>query len=91
MNKNCTGVKEMKKTLTILLAAIFMIMACSVSVYADDDEGDEADEADDNVAGEGNSDDDEKENSVPGFEFAFAGGALIAAARFLRARLNRNC
>jgi hypothetical protein len=84
MNWNCTAVKEMKKTLTILLAAIFMIMACAVPVYADDDEGKEADE---NEVGEGNSDDEEKENSVPGFEFAFAGGALIAAARFLRARL----
>ena len=62
----------MKKTLAILLAAIFMIMACAVSVYADDDEGKEADE---NTAGEGDSGDDEKENSVPGFEFAFAAGA----------------
>jgi hypothetical protein len=84
MNKNCTGVIEMKKTLTILLAAIFMIMACAVPVYADDDEGKEADE---NEVGEGNSDDEEKENSMPGFEFALAGGAAIAAARFLRARL----
>lgn len=74
----------MKKTLIILLAAIFMIMACAVSVYADDDEGNEANE---NEAGEGNSDDDEKENSMPGFEFALGGGALIAAARFLKARL----
>ncbi len=40
----------MKKTLAILLAAIFMIMACAVSVYADDDEGNEANE---NEAGEG--------------------------------------
>jgi len=28
-----------------------------------------------------------KENSVPGFEFLFAAGAAMAAARFLRARL----
>ena len=74
----------MKKTLAILLAAIFMIMACAVSVYADDDEGKEADE---NEAGEGDSGDDEKENSVPGFEFAFAAGAAIAAARLIKARL----
>jgi protein involved in sex pheromone biosynthesis len=74
----------MKKTLAILLAAIFMIMACAESVYADDDEGDEADE---NEAGEENSGDDEKENSVPGFEFAFAAGAAIAAARLIKARL----
>ena len=74
----------MKKTLAILLAAIFMIMACTVSVYADDDEGKEADE---NAAGEGDSGDDEKENSVPGFEFAFAAGAAIAAARLIKARL----
>jgi hypothetical protein len=74
----------MKKTLAILLAAVFMIMTCSVSVYADDDEGNEADK---NEAGEGDSGDGEKENSVPGFEFLFAAGAAIAAARFLRARL----
>ena len=74
----------MKKTLAILLAAIFMIMACAVSVYADDDEGNEADE---NEAGEGDSGDDEKENSVPGFEFAFAAGAALAAARLIKARI----
>ena len=74
----------MKKPLAILLAAIFMIMACTVSVYADDDEWKEADE---NAAGEGDSGDDEKENSVPGFEFAFAAGAAIAAARLIKARL----
>jgi hypothetical protein len=83
MNKNYFEVKRMKKTLAILLAAIFMVMACTISVYADD----EGDEADENEAGEGDSGDDEKENSVPGFEFAFAAGAAIAAARFLRARL----
>lgn len=74
----------MKKTLTILLAAIFMIMACVAPVFADDDEGDEADENED---GEGGSGDDEKENSVPGFEFALGGSAAIVAARFLKARL----
>ena len=74
----------MKKPLAILLASIFMIMACAVSVYADDDEGKEADE---NKAGEGDSGDDEKENSVPGFEFAFAAGAAIAAVRLIKARL----
>jgi hypothetical protein len=84
LNTNYSRVKRMKKTLTILLAAIFMIMACVAPVFADDDEGNEADE---NEAGEGGSDDDEKENSVPGFEFALAGGAAIAAARFLKARL----
>jgi Spy/CpxP family protein refolding chaperone len=73
----------MKKTLAILLAAILMILACAVSVYADD----ESNEADKNEAGEGDSGDGEKENSVPGFEFLFAAGAAIAAARFLRARL----
>jgi predicted porin len=83
MNKDCSEVKEMKKTMAILLAAILMIMAGAVSVYADDDEGNEAN---DNVAGEGNSGDDEKENSVPGFEFVFAAGAAIAAARLIRAR-----
>jgi hypothetical protein len=73
----------MKKTLAILLAAILMILACTVSVYADD----ESNEADKNEAGEGDSGDGEKENSVPGFEFLFAAGAAIATARFLRARL----
>jgi hypothetical protein len=61
-----------------------MIMACAVSVYAEYDEGNEANE---NEAGEGNSGDDEKENSVPGFEFAFAAGAALAAARPIKARL----
>jgi hypothetical protein len=74
----------MRKILAILLASIFMIMACAVSVYADDDEGKEAEEK---KAGEGDSGDDEKENSVPGFEFAFAAGAAIAAARLIKARL----
>jgi hypothetical protein len=44
-----------------------------------------------NEAGEGNLDDDEKKNGVPGFELTFAGGAAMAATRFLRACLNRNC
>ena len=74
----------MRKILAILLASIFMIMACAVSVYADDDEGKEAEE---NKASEGDSGDDEKENSVPGFEFAFAAGAAIAAVRLIKARL----
>lgn len=74
----------MKKTLAILLAAIFMIMACAISVYADDDEGKEADE---NKEDKGDSVDVEKENSVPGFEFAFAAGAAIAVARLIKARL----
>jgi hypothetical protein len=85
MNKNYSVVKEMKKTLAILLAAIFMIMACAVSVYADDDEDNEAAESE---AGEGDSGDDEKENSVPGFELPFAFGAAIAAARLIKK--NRN-
>jgi hypothetical protein len=71
----------MKKTLAFLLAAIFMIMACIAPVFADEDEGNE------NEAGEGGSDNDEKENSVPGFEFALGVGAAIAAARLLKARL----
>ena len=50
MNKNYSEVKEMKKTMAILIAAIIMIMAGAVSVYADDDEGNEANE---NEAGEG--------------------------------------
>lgn len=77
--------KEMNKTLAILLAAIFMVMACTVSVYADDDEIDEAAESE---AGEGDSGDDEKENSVPGFELPFAAGAAIAATRLIKK--NRN-
>ena len=74
----------MKKPLAILLASIFMIMACAVSVYADDDEGKEANE---NEAGEGDSEDDEKENSVPGFEFAVAAGAALVAARLIKVHL----
>ena len=78
----------MKKTLAILLAAIFMIMNCAVSVYADDDEGDEADdEADEKETAEGDSGNDEKENSVPGFEFAFAAVAAIAATRLIKDRM----
>jgi len=37
--------------------------------------------------GEGDSGDDEKEKSVPGFEFVFAAGTAIAAARLIRVRL----
>lgn len=73
----------MKKILEFLLAAILMIMACMAPVFADEDDSDDADE---NEADEGGSDDGEKENSVPGFEFALGGGALIAAARLLQAR-----
>jgi hypothetical protein len=74
----------MRKILAILLASIFMIMACAVSVYADDDEGKEAEE---NKASEGDSGDDEKENSVPGFEFAVAAGAALVAARLIKVHL----
>jgi Spy/CpxP family protein refolding chaperone len=84
MNKTYFEVKRMKKTLAILLAAILMILACAASVYADDEESNEAYK---NEAGEGDSGDGEKENSVPGFEFAFAAGAAIAAARLIKARL----
>jgi hypothetical protein len=84
MNKNYPLVRKMKKILAFLLAAILMVMACMAPAFADEDDGDDADE---NEAGESSSNDDEKENSVPGFEFALGGGALIAVARFFQARL----
>lgn len=76
----------MRKTLAILLAAVFMVMACAVPVYADEDESDEAEE---NEAGEGDSGDGEQENSMPGFELPFAAGAALAiaaAARLIKTR-----
>lgn len=78
----------MRKTLAILLAAAFMVMACAVPVYADEDE-DEGNEAEENEAGEGDSGDGEQENSMPGFELPFAAGAALAiaaAARLIKAR-----
>ncbi len=70
----------MKKTLAILLAVFIVLLTSAVPVYADDDEGNEAKE---NEAGE-DSGSDEKENSVPGFEVAFAAAGLLGAARLLR-------
>lgn len=74
-------------SLTILLAALLTILACTVTVYADDDvEGDDADESDGSETGGDGSDDDDGENSTPGFELAFAAAALLAA-RHIKARL----
>jgi hypothetical protein len=72
---------EMKELLAFLLAANFMKMTSTAPVFTDEGEGNE------NEAGEGGSDNDEKENSVPGFEFALGVCTAIAAARLLRARL----
>ncbi len=73
----------MKWFMKILLAAFIMLVASLAPVYADDDEGNEG--ADENEADSGDSGDDEKE-SAPGFEFAFAVGGALAAARILKAR-----
>lgn len=73
----------MKWIMTVLLAAFVMLMAFAAPVYANDDEGDEANE---NEAGSEDSGEDEKE-SAPGFEFAFAGAAALAAARLLKSRM----
>lgn len=70
----------MKKIIALLLTAILMLMASAAPVWADEDEKDEAAE---NEAGEESGD--EKENSMPGFEFAFAVAGALAAARLLRA------
>lgn len=83
MNENYNEVKRMRKILSILLAAILAVLACTLPVCADDDDNNEADEDDD---GKGSSGDDRTENSVPGFEFALGGGALIAATRLLQTR-----
>lgn len=77
----------MKKTLTIFLAALLTILACTVTVYADDDaEGDDADESEESETGGDGSDDDDGKNSTPGFELTFAAAALLAA-RHIKARL----
>jgi len=75
----------LKKIIAFLLAAIAMLVMSAAPVYADDDEGNEAKE---NEANEGSdSDNDEKEKSVPGFEVAFAAGSILGVARLLRARI----
>lgn len=77
-------VNEMKRFMIILLAAFITLLAFAAPVYSNEDEGDEANEADENGSGS-DSEDDEKE-STPGFEFAFAIGGALAAARLLKAR-----
>ena len=75
----------MIKKHAILLAAIFMILACTaVTVYAEDDDDDDADETGEKEERSGDSDDGEK--SVPGFEFAFA-AAAFGVARLIKACL----
>ena len=69
----------------ILLATIFMVLACTmVTVYAEDDDDDDADEA--GEKGESGGDSDDSEKSIPGFEFAFAAVAL-GFARLIKACL----
>ena len=75
----------MKWFMKILLAAFIMLVTTAAPVYADEDEGNEANEADENGSGS-DSEDDEKE-STPGFEFAFAVGGAMAAARLLKAKV----
>ena len=72
----------MKWFMKILLAAFIMFVASAAPVYADDDEGNEANE---NESGS-DSEDDEKE-STPGFEVAFAVAGALAAARLFKARV----
>lgn len=74
----------MKLFMKILLAAFIVLVTSTAPVYADDDEGNEG--ADGSEADSGESGDDEKE-SAPGFEFAFAVGGAIAAARLLKGRV----
>ena len=69
--------------MTILLAAFIMLMAAAAPMYAEEDEGNEADETE---AGSEDAGEDEKE-STPGFEVAFAAVAALTAARLLKARL----
>jgi hypothetical protein len=76
----------MKRFMIILLAAFIMLVTSAAPVYAeDDDEGNEANEADESGSGS-DSEDDERE-STPGFEFAFAVGGALVAARLLKARV----
>jgi len=79
-------VKEMKKILTILFAGLLMIVASAAVVYAEEEEEDGAGEAEENETGEEESGA-EEENSMPGFELAFAAAAL-GGARRLRYRNN---
>jgi hypothetical protein len=79
-------VKYMKKTLTILLAGLLMIMASAAVVYAEEEEEDGAEGAEENEPGEGESGE-EEENSIPGFELSFAAAAL-GGARLLIYRNN---
>ena len=72
----------MKWFMKILLAAFIMLVTTAAPIYAEDDEGNEADE---NGSGS-DSEDDEKE-STSGFEFAFAVAGALAAARILKARM----
>jgi hypothetical protein len=84
----------MKWFMKILLAAFIMFVASAAPVYADDDEGNEA-----NENGSGSDSEDDEKESTPGFEVAFAvafavafevafavAGAL-AAARLFKARV----
>ena len=65
-----------------MLAAIGVLFLSVAPIYADDDEGNEANENEANEAS--GSDNDEKERSVPGFEVALAAAGILGAARLLR-------
>ena len=77
----------MKKIWSILFAAVVVLMASAMTVCAEDEEDDESDEGEEGTAGE-DGEGGEKENSTPGFEFAFAAAGALGAARLARIRLN---
>ncbi len=70
----------MRKIIALLLATLLMLVASAAPVWAEDDKEDN--EAGENEAAENSGE--EKENSMPGFEFAFALAGALAAARMLR-------
>ncbi len=68
----------MKWVLAILLIAALMLTASTLSVYADDDEGDEGEDDEGDEGG-----DDDGASRTPGFEVAFAIAGALAAARIV--------
>lgn len=74
---------RMRWIMTVLLAAFVMLMAFAAPVYAEEDDGDEANENEEGSEEAGET----EEESTPGFEVAFAVAAALAAARLLKARM----
>ncbi len=67
----------MRIILTIAILAFLVVFASSAPVLADDDESDDKEQ-------EGQNEDNEKENRLPGFEVALAFACCLGATRLLR-------